>query len=291
MPNENAISVRNLTKKYSDFKLNNISFDLPKGKIVGLIGENGSGKTTIIKLMLNDIEKDSGEIFIFGMDHVANMKQIKSELGVIYDTNHYHELFNALELEKIIRKIVPKWEESKYKSLLDTFHLPLNQPISDFSQGMKVKLNFSIVLSSSPKLLILDEATNGLDPMVRRAILDILVDYTGNKEHSVLIASHITSDLERIADHLIILHKGDILLTEEKDVLLNQYGITQLSKEQFNQVDPKDLLFFNKRHQNYEVLVNGKIAFQKKYKLTNVECPSFEDILYFYTKGERKWLD
>ncbi|WP_067839398.1 ABC transporter ATP-binding protein [Amphibacillus sediminis] len=284
---EHLISMKNVAKTYDEFKLDKVSLNIPKGKIIGLIGENGSGKTTIIKLILNEVQKDSGEILVFGKKNDLNIKSNKEDLAVIFDTNHFHEIFNAQEIGKFMKKIIHRWDDHKYEELLATFNLPANKPIKDFSHGMKVKLNFAIVLSYAPKLLILDEATNGLDPMVRREILDILQRYVANKERSVFISSHIISDLDRIADQIILLHQGNILLDEEKETLLNKYGIATCTNDYFNKINPNDILMFNRDFGKMNVLVTDRRAFKQKHPKCEWLIPNLEDLLYLFVRGER----
>ena len=199
---ENILEVKNLTKDYGDFVLNDLSFSIPRGVIMGLIGENGAGKSTTVNCILNEIKKNSGNILIFGKDHIIDECEIKDKIGIVFDENHFPDIFTPKEIEKYMSGIYTNWDSIAFRNYLKQFELPAKKKIKDFSKGMKVKLAFAVALSHKAELLILDEATSGLDPIIRDDILDILIDFVQDENYSILFSSHITSDLEKIADYM-----------------------------------------------------------------------------------------
>ena len=233
----NALEMKNVTKSYHGFLLDNLNLTLPSGCIMGLIGENGAGKSTTIKLILDMIHRDSGSITIFGKDNRSNLKSLKQDIGVVLDDVGIPECLTAKQVEKIMRSMFTKWDDLIYDYYLKKLSIPTDKPFKDFSRGMKMKLGIAVALSHDPKLLILDEATSGLDPAIRDEVVDIFSEFTRNEEHSVLISSHIVSDLEKICDYVAFLHQGRLLLCEEKDRLTEQYGLLQCSQEELLQLD------------------------------------------------------
>ncbi|MCI8360417.1 MAG: ABC transporter ATP-binding protein [Clostridiales bacterium] len=233
----NALELRNVRKNYKDFTLDNVSLTLPQGCIMGLIGENGAGKTTAIKLILRMIRKDGGDIRILGQDERADFRAVKEDLGVVLDEVGLPDCLTALQVGNILRHTYKRWDDRLYRDYLRRFSLPDNRPFKDFSRGMKMKLGIAAALSHHPRLLILDEATSGLDPVVRDEALEIFSEFTREANHAVLISSHIVSDLEKLCDYIAFLHKGKLLLCEEKDRLLEQYGMIHCTQEQLAALD------------------------------------------------------
>ncbi len=221
----NAIEIKGLTKRYGDFKLDRLNLTLPQGCIMGLVGENGAGKSTTIKLILDMVRKDSGTITLLGRDHQDRAQSLREEIGVVLDEVGISECLTCAQVGKIMKKTYQNWDEEAFSRYLTRFSLPEKQKFKEFSRGMKMKLGIAVALSHHAKLLILDEATSGLDPVIRDEILDIFCEFTRDESHSILISSHIVSDLEKICDYIAFLHKGRLLLCEEKDVLKEQYGI------------------------------------------------------------------
>ena len=224
----NAIEIKNLTKTFPSFRLDNLNLTLPEGCILGLIGENGAGKSTTIKLLLGMLRPDSGETSILG-NASPNMEQI----GVVLDEAGFPECLNARQIGTMLSEIYKNWDQTEYDTLLNRFALPTEKPYKDFSKGMKMKLSIAAALSHKPKLLILDESTSGLDPVVRDDVLDLFMEFTRDSGHSILISSHIVSDLEKLCDYIAFLHKGKLMLVEEKDALYEQYGMVLCSREEF----------------------------------------------------------
>ena len=285
---KNTIDVKNVSKTYPGFQLDNISFTIPEGMIVGLIGENGAGKTTTLKAILNMIEVD-GDIKVFGKDIKKNEKAIKEELGVVLDDSFLSEYLTAKQMNKVMKQFYKTWDEDKYFEYLKEFQLPEGKLVKEFSSGMKMKLKIATALSHHPKALILDEATSGLDPIIRNEILDIFRKYILEEEsRSVLLSSHITTDLEQIADYIIFIHQGKIVFFLPATDLLENYGIVKCDEKEFQHLEKKDYISYRKDKYSYQVLVSDKDRVKKKYKFTVIDKPSIEDIMLFYVKGEGK---
>lgn len=233
----NAIEIRNLTKTYPGFQLQNLNLTLPSGCILGLVGENGAGKSTTIKLILDMIRKDSGTITLLGRDNQENMMLTKQDIGVVLDEVGIPQFMTAGQIAKVMRYTFKNWDDALFTAYLKKLALPADKAFKDFSRGMKMKMGIAVALAHHPKLLILDEATSGLDPVVRDEVVEMFGEFTRDESHAVLISSHIVSDLEKICDYIAFLHNGRLLLCEEKDVLLEKYGLVQCSKEQLEELD------------------------------------------------------
>ena len=285
---ENILEIKSLCKKYKDFELKNINMELPKGMIMGLIGENGAGKTTTIRAILNLLNDTTGEIKIFGLDNKRYEKQIKEDIGVVLDDSFFSDNMNPKNINKIMRNIYKNWDESTYIKYLDSFKLPANKTIKEYSSGMKMKLKLAVALSHKAKLLILDEPTSGLDPIARNEILDVFQDFIQDENHSILVSSHITSDLEHIADYITFISDGKIIFCKSKDELLDNYGIVKCSEEQFANIDKKDFINFTKNKYEYELLIENRTDFKKKYDIQTIDKPTTEDIMLIYIKGEKR---
>ena len=284
---ENNLEVKNLCKKYNGFELKDINLELPKGMIMGLIGENGAGKTTTIKAILNIINRDSGKIAIFGLDNIKDGKQIKEDIGVVLDDSFLSEYLNPIDINKIMKNIYKNWDEKLYFKYIEDFKLPKDKMSKEYSSGMKMKLKIAVALSHNPKLLILDEPTSGLDPVARNEILDIFQDFIQDEEKSILVSSHITSDLEHIADYITFINNGEIVLTKTRDELLENYGIVKCSADDFEEIDKNDFVKYKKNRYEYEILVEDKFEFKRKYKFEIIDKPTIEDIMLIYIKGEK----
>ena len=284
---ENNIEVNNLSKKYDGFELKNINFAVPKGSIVGFVGENGEGKTTTIKSILN-ITNANGNIKILGKDIKQHEKEIKQNIGVVLDDSFLSDYLTAKQINSIMKDIYKEWNESKYINYLKQFNLPTNKLLKDYSSGMKMKLKIATAISHNPKLLILDEPTSGLDPVVRNEILDIFRNYIEEDEtRSIFISTHITTDLEHISDYIVFIEKGEIIFNIPTAELLENYGIIKCSKEEFLNIDKQDYIRFKKEKYQYEVLTDNKENIIKKYDITTIDKPSIEDIMLLYVKGEK----
>ena len=284
---ENILEVKNLCKKYNGFELKNVNIELPKGMIMGLIGENGAGKSTTIKSILNVINVDNGDIKIFGLDIKKDDKKIKEDIGVVLDDSFLSEYLNPTDINKMMKNIYKNWDEELYFKYIEDFKLPKDKISKDFSSGMKMKLKIAVAISHHPKLLILDEPTSGLDPVARNEILDIFQEFIQNEENSILVSSHITSDLEHIADYITFINDGEVIFTKTRDELLENYGIVKCSEEEFKKIDKKDFVKYKKNKYDYEVLTQDKLEFKKKYDIQVIDKPTIENIMLIYIKGER----
>ena len=283
---ENILEVKNLCKKYNQFELKNVNLTLPKGMIMGLIGENGAGKTTTIKSILN-LTNSTGEINIFGLNVKKYDKKIKEDIGVVLNENFFSEYLNPKDINKIMKNIYKNWDEKLYFKYLEDFKLPQNKISKEFSSGMKMKLKIAVALAHHPKLLILDEPTSGLDPVARSEILDIFQDFIQNGENSIFVSSHITSDLEHIADYITFINDGEIVLSKTRDELLEEYGIVKCSKAEFEKINKKDYVKYKVNRYEYDVLVENKSEFKRKYDFNVIDRPTLEDIMLIYIKGEK----
>lgn len=276
----NAIEIKNLTKKYKGFTLNNISFDLPNGCIMGLIGENGAGKSTTIRSILGMTKPDNGSISILGQTLSA---QLKEDIGVVLDEVGMPASLNIKDINKIMKNMYKNWDEKVFFGYIGLFSLPTDKKFSDFSKGMKMKLGIAIALSHNAKLLILDEPTSGLDPLVRDEIIDILNDFTRDEDHSILISSHIVSDLEKLCDYIAFMHNGNLMLCEEKDALLEKYRFINLTEQQLSELDPAAIK--GKKVGKFSV---EAIADVEKIPSTFNSSPvTIEDLFVFMAKEEK----
>lgn len=281
-----SLKVENLTKKYDDFLLDKVSFYVPKGNIVGLIGENGAGKSTTINTMLDIIERDSGDIYILDSEKNKVNNEIREKLGVVFDGNNFPEDLTPQKLNNVLTRIYKKWENKTFFEYIKKFNLPKTKKIKNFSKGMKMKLSISVALSHNAELLILDEATSGLDPIVRDDILDILLEFVQDENKSILISSHITSDLEKVADYIVFIHKGKVIFEETKDNLIYDYGIMKCKQKDFTSIDKEDIIRFRKMDYGYEILVKNKNEMERKYPNFVMDNIKIEDIMLMYVKGE-----
>lgn len=287
---ENAISLSGVTKRYEGFTLDHVSFDVPKGSIMGFIGQNGAGKTTTIRSMLNITNIDEGEIKLLGLDHIAEEQVIKQRIAVVFDELPFHDLFTAKDMARIFEGLYPQWDNAVYAQYLEHFQLPVRKKLGQFSKGMKMKLQIACALSHKAELLVMDEATTGLDPVVRDEILHIFMEYLQDGERSILMSSHITSDLEKIADSVAFIDKGKILLTGCKDVILESHGILKCSKEEAQDIDAADIVSIRTNTYGAEVMVSDRESAFCKYKGAIIDPASLDDIMLYYVhKGEREW--
>ena len=278
-----AISVKNLTKRYPGFLLDNISFTLPSGCILGLIGENGAGKSTTIHLLLDLIRRDSGEILVLGQDNRSHFLKVKEQLGVVLDEACFPEGIHARDVNCIMKNSYRQWDEACYYRYLDRFQLPERKPFKEFSKGMKMKLAIAVALSHNAKLLILDEATSGLDPIARDEILDLFYDFIQEEDHSILISSHITSDLEKLCDYIAFIHRGKLLLCEEKDRLIERYGILHCSRGELEALSPRTVCGFRESSYGVEALVDRT----RLPRSLETDRAGIEDIFVFMARESR----
>lgn len=286
---ENILELQNLSKSYpkSDFTLDQISFSLPYGSILGFVGENGAGKTTTIGCILNTIRKDSGTVKLFGKEMGDEDTDIREKIGVVYDGDNFPGFWTAGQLSKVMAGLFKNWDQALFQKYMEDFQLPLKQKIKHYSKGMTMKLAIAAALSHHPQLLILDEATSGLDPVMRDDMLDVFLEFVQEENHSILLSSHITSDLEKVADYITFIHKGRLILTAPKDDLVYHYAVMRCRESQFQAVDREDILAYRKRDTQIDVLVADGREAKRKYKDVVVDHTSVDEIMLLLAKGER----
>ena len=287
---KNAIEINGLTKKYDGFTLDNISFNVPKGSIMGFIGQNGAGKTTTIKLLLNLIKRDSGTIKMLGLDNIEHEREVKGQISAVFDELPFHDLLNANQLSVILSDIFEGWDKKTYFDYLDRFSLPRKKKFGEFSKGMKMKLQISAALSHGARLLIMDEATTGLDPVVRNEILDIFLEYLQDENNSILLSSHITTDLEKIADSVTFIDKGRILLTGGKDEMVENHALIKCKKSEYMDIEPKDIISARLTDFGAEVMISDRKDIASKYSGLTIDNTTLEEIMLFYVRRDkREW--
>ncbi len=287
---ENIIEIKNVTKRYEGFCLDNISFTVPAGSITGFIGQNGAGKTTTIKSILNLTSIDSGEIKLFGLDHIKDETAVKERIAVVFDELPFHEVLTPKNLAGIFSGIYKKWSTETYSAYLKRFDLPADQKIGRFSKGMKMKLQIACALSHDAELLIMDEATTGLDPVVRDEILHIFMEYLRQGDRSILMSSHITSDLDKIADNVCFIDSGHIILTGCKDEILETHGIIKCSREDLDRIDAEDIVSIRENSFGAEVMTADRRTAGLKYRKLAIDPADLDQIMLFYVhRGERGW--
>lgn len=282
----NAIEINNVTKHYKDFSLNQINFTVPKGTIMGFVGENGAGKTTTIKAILDLIHTDEGTINVLGRDSKNLPKDIKAQIGVVFDGSNLHDNMNAKNINFIMKNIYPNWEEKVFNHYLMKLNLPQDKIFKEYSRGMKMKLSIAIALSHQSKLLILDEATSGLDPIIRDEILDIFMEFIQDENHTILLSSHIISDIEKIADYVTFIHKGRIVFSKSKDDLIYQHGIIRCRKNDIRNIDSSFVVGIRENGFGAEVMIHSKERFKRIYQQFEVEKVSIEEIMLFVVRGK-----
>lgn len=285
---ENAIEIENLTVKYDGFTLDNIGFNVPKGSIMGFIGQNGAGKTTTIKALLNIIKRDAGTIRMLGLDNIKDEIAVKEQISAVFDELPFHDQLNARGINIMLREVYKEWDSEVFKEYLDRLALPEKKKIGDFSKGMKMKLQIAAALSHNAKLLIMDEATTGLDPVVRNECLDIFLEYLQDESHSILMSSHITTDLEKVADSVTFIHKGKLLLTGYKDDVLENHGVIKCKKSDYKDIDPADIISARLNDFGAEVMIKDKILCRDKYAGLTLDNTTLEEIMLYYVNAEKK---
>ena len=281
----NAIELSHINKSFGDFAIRDLNLTVPSGTICGLVGENGAGKSTTIRLLMGALRPDAGAARVPGADVSSpEFLQVKEDVGVVLDEAYFPESLNAVQVGRILAATYRRWDQKLYDGYLKRFDLPPKKQFKDYSRGMRMKLAIAAALSHQPKLLVLDEATAGLDPIVRDEVLDIFNEFTREEDHSILISSHILSDLEKLCDYIAFIHKGDLLFCEEKDQLLEQYGIFEDSRENLDCLQPEAIVAREEnRYGGVRALVKRDLApagFQ-------LEKPSVEDIVLFLVKGAK----
>lgn len=282
-----ALEIRHLSKDYGSFKLDDVSLTLPGGAIMGLIGENGAGKSTTIKCILGLVQRDGGEIELLGRDSRTDFDAIKEDIGVVLDESTFHDTLKTADVSKILAHVYRNWDGALFVQYLEKFSLPTGKTIKTFSRGMKMKLSIAAALSHRPKLLILDEATGGLDPVVRDDILEEFLSFIQDEDHSILVSSHITSDLEKVADYVTFLHQGKVQVQGAKDEILGNYGRLICTRADLNRIDHSLLAGMRISQFSCEALVTDRRAFSACYPGLTLDQVTLEDIMVFTVKGEK----
>ena len=282
-----ALDIIGLTKQYHDFTLESVSFGVPYGSVVGFIGENGAGKSTTLKTILGLVNRDAGTVSILGKQEQDIDFVTRNKIGVVFDENNYPNRLTPKQLSNFLDNIYISWDKEKYFSMLDKLSLPANRRIKTFSKGMKMKLAIIAALSKNPEFLIMDEPTSGLDPVMRDDILNMILDFVQDEKHSVLLSSHITSDLEKIADYIVFIHNGKVVFDKSKQELMYQYGIIKCSEAQFEAMDKENILYYRRQGYECDVLTADRDVMQKKYPDMQIAPASIDDIMLIYIKGER----
>lgn len=276
-----SIEVKDLNKNFGDFKLNNINIKVPKGKIVGLIGENGAGKTTLIKCIMDIVHKDSGTVLID--DHPFTYKD-KDNIGIIFDDSFFIETYRIKDINLICKNTYKNWDEELFYNYMNDFKIPKDKKFKLLSTGMKKKVEIACALSHHPKILILDEPTSGLDPIIRSEVLDIFVDFVNNKENSILLSTHITSDLEHIADDIIFISNGNIIFDKPLKEVKENYIVLVVDKKEFKKINKKDIMKYKENRLDYEILIERK-KMKKEYQKYAKNITTLDDIMLIVIRG------
>ncbi|WP_304519453.1 ABC transporter ATP-binding protein [Clostridium estertheticum] len=283
---DNILEVKNLTKNYKDFTLKDINFELKKGYIMGFIGPNGSGKSTTINLIMNLIKKDSGDVKIFGLDNIKNEKDIKQRIGFVYDETYCYENLKLIEMKNIIARFYKNWDDNAFNKYLLDFNLPKNKKIKELSKGMKIKYSLAIALSHKAELILMDEPTSGLDPVFRSELLQILRFIIQDENKSIFFSTHITTDLEKVADSITFINNGKIVFSDSKDDILEKYKIVKGDRSIINANTKQEFIGINESSFGFEALTDNAERIKKVIdKDILIERASLEDIMVYTVKG------
>lgn len=277
---ENCIELKNVTRHYTEFSLKDVSFSVPTGSVMGFIGENGAGKSTTIKAILGLLKNGEGSVTVLGEDARKLSPETKEKIGVVFDGLSFPPALNAMRLDKVMSGIYKNWNSETFFSYMKRFELPLKKPFKKFSRGMEMRLSIAAALSHDPQLLVLDEPTSGLDPVMRSEILDIFLEFMQDESHTILISTHITSDLEHIADYICFIHKGQIMFTEERNEMLEKHRILKCTDEELETIDKADIIGMRKGRYSNEVLTSNA----EKYPDITADAPTIEEIMVYYVK-------
>lgn len=282
----NVIELKNVTKDYGDFKLDDVSFSVPEGTICGFIGQNGAGKTTTIKAILDVICVDMGEITVFGQDIKKDSAGLREDIGVVFDEMGFHEFLIGKDINIMMKNIYKNWDEAVFFDYLKRFSLPSKKPCGDFSRGMRMKLQIAVALSHNARLLIMDEPTSGLDPIVRNEMLQIFREFVVEEDHTILLSSHITGDLEKLADEVVFINGGRVVLSGNKDEIIEKHGLLKCKKEQLKDISDSFIVFSEVETFGVTVLVNDRKTCEKLYPEMVIEPATLETIMLFYVNRQ-----
>ena len=284
----NVIELKNVVKDYGDFKLDHISFAVPEGSVCGFIGQNGAGKTTTINLILDIINRDEGEISLFGKPVDQDHAYVREDVGVVFDEMGFHEFMTAKDINIMMKNIYKNWDEVAFFDYLKRFSLPSKKKCGAFSRGMRMKLQIAAAMSHKAKLLIMDEPTSGLDPIVRNEMIGIFRDFVVEEDHTILLSSHITGDLEKIADEVVFIDGGKIVLSGNKDEILEKHGILKCKKEEASKVSEALIVGVEEEAYSTSILVNDRHEAAKLYPDMVIEEAALEDIMIYYVNAEKR---
>lgn len=285
----NVIEIKNVTKDYGDFKLDDITFSVPEGSVCGFIGQNGAGKTTTINLILDVIKRDSGEITVFGENIDKDSASLREDIGVVFDEMGFHEFMTGRDINIMMKNIYKNWDESAFFDYLKRFSLPSKKKCGSFSRGMRMKLQIAVALSHNAKLLIMDEPTSGLDPIVRNEMLDIFREFVLEEDHTILLSSHITGDLEKLADEVVFIDGGRIVLSGNKDEILEKHGLIKCKKDDISKIN--EALIIHKEISSFgaEILVSDRYKAAKLYPDMVIEPANLEQIMIHHVGRNRQY--
>ena len=283
----NVIELKDVVKDYGDFKLDKISFAVPEGSVCGFIGQNGAGKTTTINLILDVIKKDAGEVLLFGQPVDGKSAFLREDVGVVFDEMGFHDFMTGKDINIMMKNIYKNWDEEVFFDYLKRFSLPSKKPCGKFSRGMRMKLQIAVALSHHAKMLIMDEPTSGLDPIVRNEMINIFREFVVEEDHTILLSSHITGDLEKIADEVVFIDGGRIVLSGNKDEILEKHGIIKCKKDELSKISESLIVSFEESSFGAEVLVNDRHAAAKLYPDMLIEPALLEQIMIFYVNKKR----
>ncbi len=284
----NVIELKDVTKDYGDFKLDKVSFAVPEGSVCGFIGQNGAGKTTTINLILDVIKQDEGEIRLFGKSVDKNSASLRENIGVVFDEMGFHEFMTGKDINIMMKNIYKNWDSDEFFAYLKKFSLPAKKPCGSFSRGMRMKLQIAVALSHHAKLLIMDEPTSGLDPIVRNEMIGIFREFVLEEDHTILLSSHITGDLEKIADEVVFIDGGKIVLAGNKDEILEKHGILKCRKDEAERVSPSLIVSTEISSFGAEIMVNDRHAASKLYPDMVLEPAQLEQIMIYYVNAGKK---
>ena len=287
MDDSYVIELKNVKKDYGDFVLDNISFAVPTGSVCGFIGQNGAGKTTTIQIILDAIKRDAGEVYVFGKNINEGMAALKEDIGVVFDEMGFHDFLTPKQINTVMKNIYKNWDEDAFFDYLKKFSLPARKECGKFSRGMRMKLQIATAMSHKAKLLVMDEPTSGLDPIVRNEIIQIFREFVIEEDHSILLSSHITTDLEKIADEVVFIDAGKIVLSGNKDEILEKHGILRCKKDEVNEISNSLIVDIEVSSMGAEILINDKKAASKLYPEMVIDDAGLEQIMIHYVNSSK----
>ena len=287
MDDSYVIELKNVKKDYGDFVLDNVSFSVPTGSVCGFIGQNGAGKTTTIQIILDAIKRDGGEVYVFGKNINDGMAELKEDIGVVFDEMGFHDFLTPKQINTVMKNIYKNWDEEAFFDYLKKFSLPAKKECGKFSRGMRMKLQIATAMSHKAKLLIMDEPTSGLDPIVRNEIIQIFREFVIEEDHSILLSSHITTDLEKIADEVVFIDAGRIVLSGNKDEIIEKHGILRCKKDEVKEISDSLIVDVEVSSMGAEILVNDKKAASKLYPGMVIDEAGLEQIMIHYVNGSK----